>query len=669
MLRPTISTATGVPRRGWARDFGLLLLLPVLASLAGCRDAPFVPPWTPPEPPPPVEPRIAFVSNRDGNPEIYSMREDGSEVRRLTDHPAREQSPAWSPDRRWIAFVSDRDGEEQIYVMRFDGRGVRRLTTGAGPNRSPAWSPDGQQIAFVSERDGNEEIYRMDPDGSSVTRLTDDTGRDFDPAWSPDGSKIAFASKREGTDAIFVMDADGGRVIRLSMPGAGLPEFAPDWSPDGMRIVFASGYTGKAYPGYSGPQISVMNADGTGRRGLTGGTLAHAFSPRWSPDGGRIVFASHRQGTMEVYAMSPLGHLITKLTQSPRASYGNDQAISSPDGRLIAFVSDREGVEQIYVMSSDGSDVRRLTSGAGTYRLSRWSRDGTRIAFQRTQDGITDVFVVAADGSGLLNLSNHPADDINPIWSPDGRRIAFTSQRDGNAEIYVVSVDGTGLTRLTDHPARDLAEDWSPDGSKIVFLTRRFHQASTDTTYNDVAVMNTDGTGIVRVSRFSNPRNRTPRWSPYGSWIAYLESWDAGSSFPPPYAYNLIGAGADGGNHTRLTHGLFYGADGLSWSPDGSRIAFFTVPRTASRPAYTPGSIFVADASGPLHQEEMLGKDHLASDRFPSWTPDGARLVFTRVIEFPYVHLPEVFTSRPDGTATIRLTHGTPFSAEPAWSR
>src|SRR6266581_946542 len=104
-------------------------------------------------------PQIAFDSFRDGNWEVYVMNEDGSAPTNLTNHPAIESGPAWSPDGKRIAFSSSRDGDAEIYVMNADGTAPIRLTTNAANDYYPAWSPDGNRIAFSSYRDGNDEIY------------------------------------------------------------------------------------------------------------------------------------------------------------------------------------------------------------------------------------------------------------------------------------------------------------------------------------------------------------------------------------------------------------------------------------------------------------------------------------------------------------------------------
>ena len=217
--------------------------------------------------------KIAFSSTRDGNYEIYAMNPDGSGVTRLTNNPASDEWPAWSPDSTKIAFMSYRDGNWEIYVMSADGSGVTRLTNNPASDHCPAWSPDGTKIAFNSYRDGNGEIYVMNPDGSNPTRLTNNSADDEQPDWSPDGKKIAFISNRDGNYEIYVMNSDGSGVTRLTND----PAFdgVPAWSPDGKKIVFESDRDGD-------PEIYVMNSDGSGVTKLTSNSVWDE-DPDWQP--------------------------------------------------------------------------------------------------------------------------------------------------------------------------------------------------------------------------------------------------------------------------------------------------------------------------------------------------------------------------------------------------
>lgn len=179
---------------------------------------------------PGVNGKILFYSDRDGDYEIYVMNSDGSNVTRLTNHPAPDTPISWSPDGTKILFVSDRDGPEEIYIMNPDGTGQTNLTNDSARDTSPDWSPDGTTIAFMSNREGNFQIYVMNADGSGVTRLTFNSAEDGGPRWSPDGTNIVFTSDRDGFKRqIYVMNTDGSQQTRLTFNTA--DDINPDWQP------------------------------------------------------------------------------------------------------------------------------------------------------------------------------------------------------------------------------------------------------------------------------------------------------------------------------------------------------------------------------------------------------------------------------------------------------
>jgi len=300
--------------------------------------------------------KIAFTSYRDGNPEIYTMEVDGSNVQRLTNNPASDFSPKWSPDGSRIAFVSIRDNNVDIYVMNADGSNQTRLTNNPGLDESPEWSPDGTRIVFESIRDGNSEIYVINADGSNQTRLTNNPGSDGDPRWSPDGTRIVFHRVSSSVPGeIYVMNADGSNQTQLTNSS-----YSPRWSPDSSRIAFESYRDGNS-------EIYVINADGSNQTRLTNNRGSDE-SPRWSPDGTRIVFQSFRGGNnRDIYVMNADGTNQTRLTNNPADDHGSP--IFSPDGTRIAFHSGYSFGEEIisahiYVMNADGSNPVRLTNPA-----------------------------------------------------------------------------------------------------------------------------------------------------------------------------------------------------------------------------------------------------------------------------------------------------------------
>ena len=165
----------------------------------------------------------------NGSLEIVTVPRDGGDGTPLTDDPAKDFMPAWSPDGKTIAFVSDRGGLQYIYLMDADGGNQRRLTTNEFPELSPSWSPDGSHLAFFSGNNDVTNIFVVGADGSGSLNITNqDAGYNEDPTWSPDGTMIAFWSGRSGDNEIYAMHSDGSGLVNLTnSPG---PDENPSWS-------------------------------------------------------------------------------------------------------------------------------------------------------------------------------------------------------------------------------------------------------------------------------------------------------------------------------------------------------------------------------------------------------------------------------------------------------
>lgn len=254
--------------------------------------------------------QIAYMAKAspDDTWDIWTMRGDGSDPRRLTDHPANDMHPTWSPDGRYIAFVSDRDGNKEIYVMKRDGTEQLNLTHHPAEDWTPAWSPDGESIAFASYRDGNWEIYVMRADGSNPQRLTRSSGADYAPCWSPDSRLIAFQSNRDGNWEIYVMARDGSGVRRITNDEA--TDSSPAWSPDGEVIAFESYRDGNM-------EIYLMATDGSDQRNVSEDGYSNEHGPAWARQGAKLLYYSNRDGGWDIYAMKPDGTEKSNLTLSP----------------------------------------------------------------------------------------------------------------------------------------------------------------------------------------------------------------------------------------------------------------------------------------------------------------------------------------------------------------
>ncbi len=259
--------------------------------------------------------KIAHVGVVGGHKELHVMDYDGAGSTRVTSNSSINLSPVWSPDTRSLAFTSYMRGYPYLYRMfPFENRPVQVLAGFLGINTSPAFSPDGQSVALTLSRDGNPEVYVLNLATGAFRRLTTYSGIDTEPSWSPTGREIAFVSERAGGAHIFVMDAEGANVRRVTQSG--------------------------------------FNTQ-----------------PRWSPKGDTIAYTS-RQGNFDLWAVSPDGSNLRRLTAGP----GNNEGSSwAPNGRHIVFQSSRPGRYQLFTMLADGSEQQPLPRGPGESTSASWS--------------------------------------------------------------------------------------------------------------------------------------------------------------------------------------------------------------------------------------------------------------------------------------------------------
>lgn len=195
---------------------------------------------------------LYFYSKRDGNAEIYSLKSDGTELKRLTNHPSSDVLPELSPDGKTIVFMSDRDSlSKNIYLMNTDGSNIKPLTQNKSYEESPNWSPSGKEIIFTRQlRDSsdtshaaNGEIFIMNSNGSNLRRLTNKFGYDSGAKFSPNGKQIAFYGSNENNQwDLYVMDSNGTNLYNLTNDS--IECYSPDWSSDGKWLVYTAGSKG-----------------------------------------------------------------------------------------------------------------------------------------------------------------------------------------------------------------------------------------------------------------------------------------------------------------------------------------------------------------------------------------------------------------------------------------
>jgi TolB protein len=266
--------------------------------------------------PPIFTSKIVFISNRDGNDELYMMDYDGYNQTRITYNTIKDYMPAWSADGKSVAYTSYRQGKAGLYILNiYEGKQIEAQSEGT--NFGVTFSPDGKKLAFCSTlEEGNSEIYVANCDGSNIKRLTFNKAIDTAPSWSPTSREVAFTSDRGGTPQIYIMDAEGSNVRRVSFGGS------------------------------------------------------YFDGPAWSPAGDMIAYVSRVDLVFDIYVLNLRTNQTIKITES---NARNESPSWSPDGRHIIFSSNRIGTIQLYVIDYDGANKRRLTS-KGENKLPDWSR-------------------------------------------------------------------------------------------------------------------------------------------------------------------------------------------------------------------------------------------------------------------------------------------------------
>jgi Tol biopolymer transport system component len=236
---------------------------------------------------------LVYTLRENAQTDIWAISVGESGPIRLTNSPADERDPAWSPDGRRIAFTSNQEGNWELYILAIDSGTITRLTYSQGFEGAPTWSPDGAWIAYEGYYADTEDldIYLISSDpaqaaASRPIRATFTPGPDIEPAWAPgEGRQIAFASWRTGNQDIYVLslDADGGdsQAVNLtSTPDTN--ENYPAWSHDGSRVAYSAIVNGVE---------GVYVKPAASQPAETPTLIGRGKMPAWAPNDGSLIYA------------------------------------------------------------------------------------------------------------------------------------------------------------------------------------------------------------------------------------------------------------------------------------------------------------------------------------------------------------------------------------------
>ncbi len=447
LTRPAFTTAAAAPARWWPLAAGVLGVVAIVALVAAL--------WRPDSSVEPV-------------PALQHLQ--------LTSAGGPEAGPSLSPDGKWFVFVSEADGNPDIYLQSVSGQTTINLT-GDSPaaDYAPAFSPDGERIAFRSERDGGG-IFVMGRTGEAPRRVTSEG---FDPAWSPDGSQLVYATafftiatSKGSLSQLRRVQVDTGQVTALTETDAANPA----WSPNGRFIAFwGLGRTVGGSETSSIRDLWVMPASG-GEPWRVTDDPAVDWSPMWNADGSFLYYVSDRGGSMNLW----------RLPMHPDTGVpaGNVQPVTTPAGYVGLAHMSANGTHVVYEARTANVNIYRapfdaargtigapaaVTTGSRAFRFVDPSPDGKLLVLGTGFLQQEDLFISAIDGSGLRQLTTDAFYDRWPQWSPDSTLAAFYSNRSGKYEIWTTTTGGQ-LSQITD--AADfsaLYPRWSPDGTRMTF--------------------------------------------------------------------------------------------------------------------------------------------------------------------------------------------------------
>ena len=438
----------------------------------------------------PGEDRIAYVSKKDGQYDLWLMPVSGGAPARITNDPARDTNLVWLPDGKRIVYSSDRNGTYQICVAYLDGRNPLQITFGETNVLVQDVSADGTKILYKTLKEESD-IWTAKADAGGESELASDTNVKLWPDVSPDSKAIVYQSIRELGDPVNLKKC---RIVVRPIATEGQQNLLasdaiePLWSPDGERIAFLRRSEDGNYW-----SLWTVRASGGDERQLTTDGLSTGYvidpynrvQPKdycWSLDSKRIVYCTVSEPGVRMVAVDGLGEAQTLApTNSDLILYGPR---FSPDTRRIAYLSrtkepraDGKHIWSVCVANTQTGKSEVTFQKNSRLRLLGWSGDNLVVGTPDTDAsvdpiGITFVQVSASGGAGIDLAHMTSAYLHNSFLSPDGRVIAVPLREDGKDNVWLIPVSGgkgRRITSNTDSKSFFSGMAWSPDGKAIYY--------------------------------------------------------------------------------------------------------------------------------------------------------------------------------------------------------
>lgn len=281
--------------------------------------------------------KIVYLSNRDGNYQVFIMDEDGNNPQRITKSADRKYTPRVSPDGKKIIFSTEGG---ILTVCDIDGNNEKIISQSDEKCWNPSWSQNNNTILFASTRGGYtdesgepvQNIWAMNIDGTNPRQLTFSNYNNKNPILSPDGKKIVFISSRDKIYfdmmdntyiayryQIYIMNSDGSDQQRLTALNPGLNNYSPVFTPDGKKIIYSTEFA-MSKDDNEWSHIYIMNSDGSFPTRLSPLDANHTY-PSIAPDGKKILFDADIEGNSPIMQMNIDGSNVIRLSKDSYSNY------------------------------------------------------------------------------------------------------------------------------------------------------------------------------------------------------------------------------------------------------------------------------------------------------------------------------------------------------------